>query len=139
MGVAQLAERWLVEPEVAGSSPVVHPTRNGPTSVGPFLFKLCKAGPVEQTLEETVLDELTVSDQPWITLVWNDPVNLMSYVSWVFRSYFGVDRPEAERLMLQVHNDGKAVVATGGREEMERHVQAMHGFGLWASIQKGDE
>jgi len=94
---------------------------------------------VEQTLEETVLDELTVSDQPWITLVWNDPVNLMSYVSWVFRSYFGVDRPEAERLMLQVHNDGKAVVATGGREEMERHVQAMHGFGLWASIQKGDE
>jgi len=94
---------------------------------------------VEQTLEETVLDELTVSDQPWITLVWNDPVNLMSYVSWVFRSYFGVDRPEAERLMLQVHNDGKAVVATGGREEMERHVQAMHGFGLWASMQKADE
>lgn len=75
---------------------------------------------------------------PWVTIVWNDPVNLMSYVSYVFRSYFGFTPTEAERLMLQVHNDGKAVVATGNREEMERHVEAMHGFGLWATLARAE-
>ena len=93
---------------------------------------------MNQTLEGTELREQTVLDQPWITLVWNDPVNLMSYVSYVFRSYFGFTRTEADRLMLQVHNDGRAVVATGSREEMERHVEAMHDFGLWATLQKAD-
>ncbi|MBC7725222.1 MAG: ATP-dependent Clp protease adapter ClpS [Burkholderiaceae bacterium] len=77
-------------------------------------------------------------DSPWVTLVWNDPVNLMSYVSWVFRSYFGFSRAEADRRMLQVHHDGKTVVATGSREEMERHVEAMHDFGLWATLTKAD-
>ena len=77
-------------------------------------------------------------ERPWITLVWDDPVNLMSYVSYVFRSYFGVPAAEAERLMRQVHNNGRAVVATGNREAMERHVQAMHGFGLWATLAKED-
>ena len=71
-----------------------------------------------KTLENTRLHEQTVLDSPWITLVWNDPVNLMSYVSYVFRSYFGFSREEADRRMLQVHNDGRAVVATGSREEM---------------------
>ncbi|MDN4614899.1 ATP-dependent Clp protease adapter ClpS [Leifsonia sp. F6_8S_P_1B] len=75
---------------------------------------------------------------PWVTIVWNDPVNLMSYVSYVFRSYFGFPCAEAERLMLQVHNDGRAVVATGTREEMERHVEAMHDYGLWATLTKAD-
>ena len=75
-------------------------------------------------------------DQPWVTIVWNDPVNLMSYVSFVFRSYFGFDRAEAERRMLQVHNEGRAVVASGPREAMERHVEAMHEFGLWATVAK---
>jgi ATP-dependent Clp protease adaptor protein ClpS len=93
---------------------------------------------MNQTLEGTGLREQTVLDQPWITLVWNDPVNLMSYVSYVFRSYFGFTRDQADRLMLQVHNDGRAVVATGSREEMERHVEAMHDFGLWATLQKAD-
>jgi ATP-dependent Clp protease adaptor protein ClpS len=93
---------------------------------------------VPKTLESTGLREETVLDQPWITLVWNDPVNLMSYVSYVFRTYFGFSREEADRRMLQVHNDGRAVVATGSREEMERHVEAMHDFGLWATLQKAD-
>lgn len=84
-------------------------------------------------------ETVVILDTPWTTTVWNDPVNLMSYVSWVFRSYFGFSREEAERRMLQVHHDGRAVVATGGREEMERHVEAMHDFGLWATIQKADE
>jgi ATP-dependent Clp protease adaptor protein ClpS len=99
---------------------------------------------VTQTLSDTdLLREIETEDEsatgsPWITIVWNDPVNLMSYVSFVFRSYFGFPREEAERLMLLVHNDGRAVVATGNREEMERHVQAMHGYGLWASITRAD-
>lgn len=73
----------------------------------------------------------------WITLVWNDPVNLMSYVSYVFRSYFGYPEAKAERLMRQVHEEGRAVVSTGNREQMEVDVQAMHSFGLWATLQQG--
>jgi ATP-dependent Clp protease adaptor protein ClpS len=91
---------------------------------------------VPQTLEETDLREETALDVPWVTLVWNDPVNLMSYVSYVFRSYFGFSRAEADKRMLLVHNEGRAVVASGSREEMERHVEAMHDFGLWATLQK---
>ncbi|WP_150308573.1 ATP-dependent Clp protease adapter ClpS [Planctomonas psychrotolerans] len=77
-------------------------------------------------------------DSPWVTIVWNDPVNLMSYVAWVFRSYFGFPAEEAERRMLMVHNDGRAIVASGGREEMERHVEAMHDFGLWATLSRSE-
>jgi ATP-dependent Clp protease adaptor protein ClpS len=90
------------------------------------------------TLDERELDESPVPDSPWATVVWNDPVNLMSYVAWIFRSYFGFDAAEAERRMLLVHREGKAVVATGPREEMERHVEAMHEYGLWATVQKAD-
>ena len=127
VGVAQLVERWLVEPDVAGSSPVVHPS---------FIPRTFSSKTAADTLERPDTDTVVLLDQPWVTLVWDDPVNLMSYVSWVFRSYFGFDHAEAERLMLLVHNEGRAVVATGGREEMERHVEAMHGFGLWATLQK---
>jgi ATP-dependent Clp protease adaptor protein ClpS len=91
---------------------------------------------VTQTAEIVDVSERIALDSPWVTLVWNDPVNLMSYVSYVFRSYFRFDRAEAEKRMLQVHHDGRAVVATGSREEMERHVEAMHDFGLWATVQK---
>jgi ATP-dependent Clp protease adaptor protein ClpS len=77
--------------------------------------------------------------RPWVTIVWNDPVNLMSYVTYVFRSYFGFPKQEAERLMLAVHHEGRAVVATGNREEMERHVEAMHDYGLWATLQRDDQ
>ncbi|HMM83091.1 MAG: ATP-dependent Clp protease adapter ClpS [Micrococcales bacterium] len=90
------------------------------------------------TIEETHVSERSALDVPWVTLVLNDPVNLMSYVSYVFRSYFGYPPAEAERLMLQVHLTGRAVVATGTREEMERHVEAMHDYGLWATMGKAD-
>ena len=76
------------------------------------------------------------TEPPWITLVWNDPVNLMSYVTWVFQEYFGYDKTKAERLMLDVHEKGRAVVSNGSREEMERDTEAMHGYGLWATFQK---
>ena len=92
-----------------------------------------------KTIEETRVRGRSALDTPWVTIVHNDPVNLMSYVTFVFTSYFGHPPAEAERLMLQVHLTGKAVVATGPREEMERHVEAMHGYGLWATLQKADE
>lgn len=91
-----------------------------------------------QTLERTELREQTAIETPWVTIVWNDPVNLMNYVSFVFRSYFGFSREEADRRMLQVHHDGRAVVATGPREAMERHVEAMHGYGLLATVGRAD-
>ncbi|MFI8927869.1 ATP-dependent Clp protease adapter ClpS [Streptomyces sp. NPDC053474] len=75
-------------------------------------------------------------DVPWITLVHNDPVNLMSYVTYVFQTYFGYSKDKATKLMLDVHHKGRAVVSSGSREEMERDVQAMHGYGLWATLQQ---
>lgn len=81
-------------------------------------------------------DALERADRPWQTLVWDDPVNLMSYVTHVFREYFGLPREAAERLMLAVHNEGHAVVAEGAREQMELHAKAMHDYGLWATVRK---
>ena len=74
--------------------------------------------------------------RPWQTVVWDDPVNLMSYVTHVFREYFGLARADAERLMLAVHNEGHAVVSQGVREQMEMHAQAMHDYGLWATVRQ---
>lgn len=75
----------------------------------------------------------------WQTVVWDDPVNLMSYVAYVFQKHFGFTREHAEELMLRVHHQGRAVVAEGGREAMEMHVEAMHGYGLWATVRRADE
>ncbi len=70
-----------------------------------------------------------------MTIVWNDPVNLMSYVTYVFQTVFGYTKEKAEKLMLDVHRKGKAVVSSGTREEMERDVQILHSYGLWATLQ----
>ena len=93
--------------------------------------------PVEERSTE-VVEELEL-DVPWITLVWNDPVNLMTYVTYVFQTYFGYSREKAEKLMMDVHVEGLAVVSHGSREEMERDVAAMHEFGLWATLDKADQ
>ena len=77
-------------------------------------------------------------DLPWVTIVWNDPVNLMSYVSYVFQAYFGYPKERAEKLMMDVHKKGRAVVSTGRREVMEKDTEAMHEYGLWATFQKDD-
>jgi ATP-dependent Clp protease adaptor protein ClpS len=87
---------------------------------------------------DTGLLERASTPPVWSCVVWNDPVNLMTYVSYVFRSYFGFPRERADELMLRVHEDGRAVVATGIREEIERHVLAMHGYGLWATLERVD-
>lgn len=90
--------------------------------------------------EETVAaEEQTGLGDAWVTIVWNDPVNLMSYVTYVFQAYFGYPREKADRLMRQVHEEGRAVVSAGNRETMEVDVQAMHGFGLWATMQRGGQ
>lgn len=78
-------------------------------------------------------------DTPWQVIVWDDPVNLMSYVSYVFRSHFGFTRERAEQLMLQVHTEGRAAVASGNREQMEMHVEALHGYGLQATLEQAEE
>ena len=75
----------------------------------------------------------------WVTIVWNDPVNLMSYVTRVFQEYFTLSRAEAETRMREVHEQGRSVLSTGSREQMEVDVQAMHGYGLWATLQRSGE
>jgi ATP-dependent Clp protease adaptor protein ClpS len=80
----------------------------------------------------------TTVQRPWVTIVWDDPINLMSYVTYVFMTYFKYDKAKAERLMLDVHDKGRAVVSNGTREEMERDVAAMHGYGLWATLSRDE-
>jgi ATP-dependent Clp protease adaptor protein ClpS len=85
--------------------------------------------------EDVETESVVVPDKPWVTIVWNDPVNLMSYVAYVFQKHFGYTKAKATKLMTDVHEKGKAVVSNGTREEMERDVEAMHGYGLWATMQ----
>ena len=88
--------------------------------------------PAEVERAETGLDAVT--DTPWVTIVWNDPINLMSYVTYVFQKVFGYPKRKAEKLMLDVHHKGKAVVSSGTREAMERNAEVLHGYGLWATV-----
>jgi ATP-dependent Clp protease adaptor protein ClpS len=90
--------------------------------------------PVE--VERPADDEVAEPDVPWIVIVWNDPINLMSYVVYVFQKLFGYSREKATKLMLDVHHKGKAVVSNGGREKCEFDVSRLHAHGLWATMQK---
>ena len=93
--------------------------------------------PVEQQLPQVnpVADEVGGEDQPWLTIVWNDPVNLMSYVTYVLQRIFGYSRDKATKLMLDVHHKGKAVVSSGSKEKVEADVAKLHAAGLWATMQ----
>ncbi len=79
------------------------------------------------------------ADRPWVCVVWDDPVNLMTYVTYVFMVLFGYSKEKATELMLKVHNEGRAQVSSGTREEMERDVQRLHEYGLWATLQRDNE
>lgn len=92
------------------------------------------ATPVE--VEEPVGDVDLGTDRPWIVLVWNDPINLMTYVTYVLQKLFGYSREKAEHLMLQVHHEGRAVVSSGPREKAELDVFRLHEHGLWATMQQ---
>jgi ATP-dependent Clp protease adaptor protein ClpS len=85
---------------------------------------------------EQVADDVDAVDVPWQTIVWNDPVNLMSYVTYVFQKLFGYDREKATRLMLDVHHKGRATVSSGSREKVEGDVAKLHAAGLWATMQR---
>jgi ATP-dependent Clp protease adaptor protein ClpS len=88
---------------------------------------------------EELTDPLFFVGRPWVTIVWDDPVNLMSYVTYVFMSLFNYSKERATELMLLVHNEGRAVVSSGRREEMERDVARLHEYGLWATLARDDK
>ncbi|HEX7095494.1 MAG TPA: ATP-dependent Clp protease adapter ClpS [Acidimicrobiales bacterium] len=90
--------------------------------------------PIE--VDEPGIDEVTDPDVPWIVLVWNDPINLMSYVTYVFQKLFGYTYEKATKLMLDVHHKGKAVVSHGTKEKAELDVFRLHEHGLWATMQQ---
>ena len=93
---------------------------------------------IPDTVEELLGGEDARPEKPWVVIVWNDPVNLMTYVTFVFQKLFGYSRAKATKLMLQVHHEGKAVVASGTREKCENDVARLHAYGLWATMQHDD-
>ena len=93
------------------------------------------APPAPLEVEEPDIKEVVEVDRPWLVIVWNDPVNLMSYVVYVFQKLFGYSRQKATRLMLQVHHEGKAIVSDGNREKAEADVARLHAHGLWATME----
>ncbi len=97
-----------------------------------------QAAPVAEPEVEEHPDvaEQAEPDRPWVTVVWNDPINLMSYVTWVFQKLFGFSQVKAERLMLDVHQKGRAIVTSGARERMEHDASLLHGYGLWATVDR---
>jgi ATP-dependent Clp protease adaptor protein ClpS len=92
--------------------------------------------PADVEVERPLGEDEPERDRPWIVIVWNDPVNLMSYVTFVFQKLFGYSREKATRLMLQVHHEGKAVVSSGARERAEHDVARLHAHGLWATMRQ---
>ena len=111
----------------AGAALGVAPSRGVSYPMG----SITEAAPVAESDTEGDVAQ----DRPWKVIVWNDPVNLMSYVTFVLQKLFGHDLETATALMLEIHHDGRAVVADGGREEAEMHVFRLHEHGLWATME----
>jgi ATP-dependent Clp protease adaptor protein ClpS len=97
-------------------------------------------GPAPMTapaeVERPIVEENLKPDFPWLVVVWNDPINLMAYVTFVFQKLFGYSKPKAHRLMLDVHYKGRAVVSSGARERAELDVARLHQHGLWATMEQ---
>src|SRR5918996_4187830 len=115
------------------------PNRRGPAPERARTVRRARAARAMSTapleVEQPEVDEVVGTDRPWIVIVWNDPVNLMSYVVFVFQKLFGYSRDKATRLMLQVHHEGKAAVSEGTREKAESDVARLHAHGLWATME----
>ena len=92
--------------------------------------------PAEVEIEQPDSADEHEYDRPWVVIVWNDPINLMSYVTLVLQKLFGYSLARATKLMLQVHNEGKAVVSSGNREKSEHDVARLHAHGLWATMRR---
>ncbi len=89
-----------------------------------------------ETIDLPDSDEVAEPQLPWVVIVWNDPINLMSYVTYVFQKLFGYSKETATKLMLDVHHRGRAVVSSGPREKAEMDVYRLHAHGLWATMTK---
>ena len=89
-----------------------------------------------ERVDEPTVDETPESARPWVVIVWNDPVNLMSYVVYVLQKLFGYSKQKATKLMLDVHHKGRAAVSSGNREQAEADVSRLHAHGLWATMQR---
>ncbi len=94
------------------------------------------AAPLEVEQVEETTEEVGATDRPWVAVVWDDPVNLMHYVTYVFQKLFGYPKPKATELMMQVHSEGRAAVSSGTRDAMENDVRRLHEAGLWATLQR---
>ena len=104
--------------------------------IGADLSRMPVATPVETVEGDT--DTHNDLDRPWVVLVWNDPINLMSYVTFVIQQVFGYPKEKAEKMMWDVHTKGRAVVSSGNREKAELDVFRLHEHGLWATMQQDD-
>lgn len=106
-----------------------------------FAPLLSRSEPLPERGTATGVEERTEAGtaRPWCTVVWNDPINLMSYVVFVLQRHFGYSRAHADTLMRRIHHEGRAVVSHGSRERMESDVQAMHGYGLHATLEQDGE
>jgi ATP-dependent Clp protease adaptor protein ClpS len=104
----------------------------GVVAESPTLAASPQAVPEQDTVEATE----EAHDVPWVTIVWDDPVNLKHYVTFVFQKLFGYSKAKATELMMQVHSEGKAVVSSGERDTMENDVRRLHAAGLWATMQQ---
>ena len=94
------------------------------------------AAPQTTPVQSPDVETVPAIDRPWITVVHDDPVNLMTYVTWVFQKQFGYSHDKAQSLMLDVHNKGRAAVSHGARERMEYDASCLHGYGLWATVEQ---
>lgn len=118
-------------------APRLHAATRGSTAVAmasPAAVTMASPAPVE--VEEPTTDIVVDEDKPWIVIVWNDPINLMQYVTFVFQKLFGFSKEKAHKLMMDVHLKGKAVVSSGPREKAEIDVFRLHEHGLWATMQQ---
>src|SRR5262249_16213591 len=113
-----------------------HPARRGVTMAPGSGTQTEEIVEIPDTVEELLGEDETLTDVPWIVIVWNDPINLISYVILVLQKLFGYSREKATRLTMQVHHEGKAVVSNGNRERCEVDVARLHAYGLWATMQK---
>ena len=111
------------------------PAAAGPaTRSVPAPVDAARDGPVGDI--ETIVDQDTTEDRPWLVIVWNDPINLMSFVTFVLQKLFGYSKEKATALMLDIHHKGRAVVSSGTRERAELDVYRLHEHGLWATMEQ---
>ena len=126
---------WVTEAKARGNTSPKGPGVDPPDPRVGGPARAMNVGTAPAEVRRPTSDEVNQPDLPWIVIVWNDPINLMSYVTWVFMRLFGYPREKAEKLMWDVHTKGRAVVSSGPREKAESDVARLHAHGLWATLE----